>query len=308
MTRPVAAAPRQLGTALWGNAWLLLSLTMLFWAGNAVVGRAVAGAVPPVTLAFWRWTGALVFVIGFAWPHLRRDRVTLLQHWRLMLVLSATGIACFNVMLYTGLRTTTVLNGVLVQSAMPLIVILWASVLLREHPSWRQISGVAISLAGVAAIAAHGDLSALRELSFNDGDLWILAGLVIYSFYTALLRWRPAVHPLSFLATTFILGVLILLPFYAWEARSGAAISGGISSYLAILYTMIFPSLIAYLCFNRGVELIGPGPAGQSAHLVPVFGCLLAVLFLGESFLVFHAVGIALIAAGILLASLNMRA
>jgi len=205
------------------------------------------------------------------------------------------------------LRTTTALNGVLVQSAMPLIVIVWAVILLGEKPTARQIGGVAISLIGVAVIAAHGDLSALRSLSFNDGDLWILGGLVIYSFYTALLRRRPQVHPFSFLACTFIIGVLILLPFYLWERNTGLLITGGVSSYLAILYTMIFPSLIAYLCFNRGVELIGPGHAGQSAHLVPVFGSILAVVFLGEAFRLFHAIGIALIAAGILLASLRTQ-
>jgi len=268
------------------------------------VGRAVAGAVPPVTLAFWRWTGAFVFVIGFAWPHLQRDRGTLLRQWRIMLVLSATGIACFNVMLYTGLKTTTALNGVLVQSSMPLIVILWAIVLLKERPTTRQMAGVLISLVGVATIAAHGSVTALLRFSFNEGDLWILGGMVIYSFYTALLRRRPAVHPLSFLAVTFFLGALMLLPLYLWERGSGQLITGGAPSYLAILYTMVLPSLVAYLCFNRGVELIGPSHAGQSAHLVPVFGALLAVVFLGETFYPYHAVGMAFIAVGILLASL----
>jgi drug/metabolite transporter (DMT)-like permease len=294
----------RLGAVFWRNAWLLLTCTALFWAGNAVVGRAVAGAVPPVTLAFWRWTGAFVFVLGFAWPHLRRDKKTLLRQWRMMLVLSATGIACFNVMLYTGLKTTTALNGVLAQSSMPLIVILWAIVLLKEKPTMRQMAGVLVSLIGVAAIAAHGSMEALLLLSFNTGDLWILGGMVIYSFYTALLRRRPAVHPLSFLAVTFFMGALMLLPLYLWERGSGQFITGGAESYLAIFYTMVFPSLLAYLCFNRGVELIGPGHAGQSSHLVPVFGVLLAVVFLGETFYPYHAAGVALITVGILLASL----
>ena len=295
---------QRLAAFFWRNAWPLLTCTALFWAGNAVVGRAVAGAVPPITLAFWRWTGAFVFVLGPAWPHLRRDYETLLRQWRMMLLLSATGIACFNAMLYTGLKTTTALNGVLVQSSMPLIVILWAVVLLNEKPTMRQMLGVLVSLIGVAAIAAHGSMAVLLRLSFNQGDLWILGGMVIYSFYTALLRRRPAVHPLSFLAVTFFLGALMLLPLYLWERGSGQLITGGVPSYLAIFYTMVFPSLVAYLCFNRGVELIGPGHAGQSAHLVPVFGALLAVVFLGETFYAYHAAGVALITVGILLASL----
>jgi len=288
---------------LWGNAWLLLSCTATFWAGNAIIGRAVAGLVPPATLSFWRWTGAFCIVLGFAWERLRADWPVVRRHWAMMLLLSTTGIACFNIMLYTGLRTTTALNGVLMQSSQPLIVILWAILLLRDIPTWRQMAGVAVSLVGVAAIASHGDVGSLARLTLNPGDVWILCGCVIYALYTALLRFRPKVHPLSFLAVTFCVGAMMILPFMLAERMAGEVITGGVPSYLAIGYTMIFPSLLAYLCFNRGVELIGPSRAGQSSHLVPVFGVLLAVLLLGEKFFGYHALGIVLIGTGILLAS-----
>ena len=293
----------RLAAAVWGNAWLLLCCTTLFWAGNAVVGRAVVGAVPPATLSFWRWAGACLIVLGFAWTHLRRDRPVLLHHWPRMLVLALTGVACFNIMLYTGLQTTTALNGVLMQSSQPLLVYLWVVPLLREFPTPRQMVGVVASLVGVALIATHGDLAALASLAINRGDAWILTGCVIYALYIVLLRWRPAVHPLSFLAVTFGLGALMVAPFMVAEHVAGVVITGGVTSYVAIAYTMIFPSLIGYLCFNRGVQLIGPGLAGQASHLVPVFGVLLAVTLLGEVFYAFHAVGMALIAVGIFLAS-----
>jgi len=289
---------------LWGNAWLLLCCTTTFWAGNAIIGRAVAGLVPPATLSFWRWTGAFCIVLGFAWEHLRADWPVVKRHWRMMLLLSATGIACFNVMLYTGLQTTTALNGVLMRSSQPLLVILWAVLLLREIPTGRQIVGVAVSLAGVAAIASHGDVGSLARLTLNPGDVWILGGCVIYALYTALLRWRPKMHPLSFLAVTFFIGAVMILPVMLMERADGQVITGGVPAYLALGYTMIFPSLLAYLCFNRGVELIGPSRAGQSSHLVPVFGVLLAVVLLGERFYGYHALGIVLIGTGILLASL----
>jgi drug/metabolite transporter (DMT)-like permease len=290
---------------LWQSAWALLILGNLFWAGNIVLGRGIAGQVPPVALAYWRWTGAFLVAFGFAWPHLRRDWPLLLQHWKLMLLLAATGIASFNTMSYIGLTSTTALNVLLLQSAMPLIIIVWAFALFRERPSVRQAAGIALSLLGVATIAAHGSLQSLASLQVNRGDVWILVAMVIYGIYCVMLRRRPAVNPLSFLVVAMGIGSCMMLPFMLWEAAQGATVHGGLSSYLAIAYTAIFPSFIAYLFFNRGVELVGAALAGQSMHLMPLFGSVLAILFLGEAFHAYHAAGIALIAAGILLASVR---
>jgi drug/metabolite transporter (DMT)-like permease len=290
---------------LWQSAWTLLILGNLFWAGNIVLARGIAGQVPPVALAYWRWTGAFLVAVGFAWPHLRRDFPLLLRHWKLMLLLAATGIASFNTMSYIGLTSTTALNVLLLQSAMPLIIIVWAFVLFRERPSVRQASGVALSLLGVATIAAHGSLQSLASLQVNRGDVWILVAMVIYGVYCVMLRHRPAVHPLSFLVAAMGIGSCMMLPFMLWEAVQGATVHGGLPSYLAIAYTAIFPSFIAYLFFNRGVELVGAALAGQSMHLMPLFGSILAILFLGEAFHAYHAAGIALIAVGILLASVK---
>src|ERR1700761_2937056 len=155
---------------IWNSAWTLLVLANLFWAGNIVLGRGVAGMVPPVTLAWCRWTGAFCIALTFAWPLLRRDLPTLLRQWRLMLVLSATGIATYNTMCYIGLNSTTALNVLLLQSAMPLVIIVWAFVLFRDRPSLRQSAGVGVSLAGVAVIAARGSWEVLMHLQINPGD------------------------------------------------------------------------------------------------------------------------------------------
>jgi drug/metabolite transporter (DMT)-like permease len=289
--------------SLWYSAWGLLVAANLFWAGNIVLGRGMAGQVPPVALAYWRWTGAFIIAVGFAWPRLRADLPVMMRHWRMMLVLSATGIACYNTMSYIGLTSTTALNVLLLQSASPLIIIVWAFALFREIPTPRQTLGVLVSLAGVAAIAGHGSWQVLAHLRLNRGDIWVLAALVISGFYFASLRRRPAVHPLSFLVAAMGLGSLMMLPFMLWEFAAGARIVGGLPSYLGIAYTAVLPSFVAYLFFNRGVELIGAGPAGQSMHLMPLFGSVLAVLFLHEKFQAYHVCGIVLIAAGILLAS-----
>jgi drug/metabolite transporter (DMT)-like permease len=261
--------------------------------------------VPPIALAYWRWTGAFLIAFGFAWPSLKQDLGILLRHWRMMLLLSATGIACYNTMAYIGLTGTTALNVLLLQSAGPLIIILWAFALFGDRPASWQAAGVALSLAGVATIAAHGSLDALLALSLNRGDVWILAAMVIYGIYAAMFRRRPATHPLSFLVATMGIGSLMILPFYVWETAQGGRIEGGAPSWLAMAYIAVFPSFIAYLFFNRGIELIGAARAGQSWHLMPVFGSILAVVFLGETFYAYHAIGIAMIAGGIVLASVR---
>ena len=289
--------------SIWQSAWALLITANLFWAGNIVLARALAGHVPPITLAYWRWTGAFIVAVGFAWPRLKSDLPVLLRHWKIMMLLAATGIASYNTMSYIGLTTTTALNVLLLQSASPLIIIIWAYVLYRETPTPRQTCGVLLSLAGVAAIAAHGSLRQLADLHLNHGDLWVLAALLIYGAYCVVLRKRPAVHPLSFLVATIGIGSCMMLPFMLIEYASGARIEGGLPPYLGIAYTAVLPSFVAYLFFNRGVELIGAGPAGQSMHLMPLFGSVLAVLFLHEQFQLYHVAGIAMIAAGIALAS-----
>ena len=170
----------------------MLVLANLFWAGNIVLGRGVAGMVPPIALAYWRWTGAFLVAVGFAWPYLRRMRRSLLRHWRMMLLLSATGIATYNTMSYIGLTSTTALNVLLLQSAGPLIIIIWAFALFGERPTLWQSAGVLLSLIGVAVIAAHGSLETLLHLTLNRGDVWILVAMVIYGIYAAMFRVRPA--------------------------------------------------------------------------------------------------------------------
>ncbi|MGH7152986.1 MAG: DMT family transporter, partial [Acetobacteraceae bacterium] len=203
-------------TRLWHAAWPILALANLLWAGNIVLARGIAGDVPPVALAYWRWTGAFCIALPFAWNQLRRDAPILLRHWRIMLVLSATGIASFNTLSYIALNHTTALNVLLLQSAMPLIILLWAFALFGERPRPRQALGVLVSLAGVTAIAARGSFEVLLHLRLNEGDAIIMVAMAIYGAYCVLFRYRPLVSPLSFLTTAMGIGSCMMLPFYLW--------------------------------------------------------------------------------------------
>ena len=305
MTRLVTDGPGGLLKKLWESAYLLLGLTVLFWAGNAIVGRAAHGVVPPMALAFWRWLMAWLVVMPMSWPHLRRDWPELLRRWKIVVLLGVTGVASFGAFLYWGLQFTTAVNGVLLQSAIPPMVLLAAFVLFRERAGLGQMAGVALSLGGVLVIITEGHPLRVAQLALNIGDGAVLCGVALYAIYAPLLRLRPKVHPLSLLASTFAVAAVAILPFYVAELASGRLMTATPGAFLAIAFVAILPSVASYLFFNRGVELIGAARAGQFTHLMPIFGAILAVLLLHEPLHLFHLFGLALIGAGILAASLR---
>lgn len=288
--------------ALWKRAYPLLTVTALFWAGNSIVGRAARDLVPPAALSFWRWTFALLLLLPLAWPHLRRDWPVLRANWPIVALLGALAIGSFNILLYTGLQSTTALNSMLIQSAQPALVLIAGALVMGDRTSLRQVAGVLISLAGVLAIIARGDPAMLWGLRLNIGDAIISVAVLIWALYSVLLRRRPVVHPLSFLAASMVVGIAVIAPVYAHELWSGRLIVPAMESALAIAYVSIFPSFLAYLFFNRGVELIGSAATGQYMNVMPLMGAGLAMLFLGEALHLFHVAGLALIVAGILVA------
>lgn len=295
--------PRSWLGALADEPRFLMLLPGLFWAGNAIVARSVAGEIPPIGLAFWRWTVAAALVLPLAWPHLRRDAAVMANAWPAMLLLSALGIAIFNTLLYISAQTTTAINIVMLQTAMPIVVVIATFLIFRETLTGRQAMGVVASLAGALTLISHGDPAVLLHLDFKRGDLWMLAAVVSYAVYTALLRLRPPVHGLSFACASFAIGAVLLLPFYVVETLLVRPVPVSIDAVAAVGYVAVFASILAYLAFNRTVELLGANTAGLVVHLVPVFGTVLAVLLLGEKLHAYHGLGIALIALGLWLAT-----
>ena len=294
---------RRGGNWLFDQPYLLLSLTSLFWAGNTVIGRLVVGHVPPITLAFVRWGGAFAVLLPFAFTHLIRDWPLIRRHAGLMLLLAVTGFSVYNTLAYYGLQYTTAINGLLLQSIGPLFVALWSFVLFRDRLTLRQTAGICVSLTGVVVIVCHGSLAILLGIAFNRGDLMFVVALLIYAFYAAMLRNRPAIHPLSFLAFGMGVGALVLVPPMVAELASGKTFILDAESVLSFAFICIFPSLLGYLFLNRGIELIGANRAAPFIHLVPVFGSVLAIVLLGERFELYHAVGYALVFAGITVAT-----
>ena len=281
------------------NPYLLLTLANLFWAGNWVVGRAFREDVPPLALSFWRWVIALGLLLPFAWPHLRRDKSALIAAWPWLLLFGALGTGCYNALAYMGLQHTTAINGLLLNSFVPIMIVSLSWLLLGRKLGVRESLGIAVSLTGVVAIVVRGDPSALLDLALNVGDLWVLGSVVAWSAYTLLLPHRPDVHPFSFLTAITIVGLVVLAPVYVWELSSGRHIVPTPASLLGIAYTGIFPAFLGYIFWNRGVAEVGPSRAGLFMHLIPAFGILLSIVFLSEQPRPYHLIGIGLIFSGI---------
>ena len=293
-------APRpSLAARLWASPYLLLTLVALFWAGNAVVGRAARDLVPPFTLALARWSGALLLLAPFAWRTVLADAARLKVHWRIVLLLGLLGVAAFNALLYSGLHYTTATNSLLIQAAIPPLIAAFAFALFRDLTNRRQIAAIALSMTGVVIVVCQGDLNVLLHLKIGLGDGLILIASAAWALYTVLLRKRPAVHPLSFLACTFAIAVAAMAPLAVLEAAQGRAVTWGAPTLGAMAYVAVFPSLVAYLLYTRGVDLIGPARAGQFVNLLPLFGAMLSVLLLGEALHGYHLLGGLFIVGGI---------
>jgi drug/metabolite transporter (DMT)-like permease len=295
-----AASP---GSWLANQPYLLLSITALCWAGNAIVGRLAAGHIPPVTLSFLRWTFAFLIILPFAWKHLKRDWGAIRRHLGTMIVLSVTGIGAFNTLQYWALEHTQALNTLLLQSAGPLFVAIWSLILLGVRLTLAQAGGIVLSMTGVLVILLHGDLTALTSIAFNKGDIIFTVALVIFGLYSVLTLKRPNIHGLSFVGFTFGCGAACLIPLWIWELFSRPVMQLDTANLLSLFYVAVFPSTLAYLCFNRGVQLIGANRAAPFFHVVPLFGSAMAIVFLGERPQLFHIIGFALVLTGVFVAS-----
>jgi len=285
--------------------YLLLILTTLFWAGNFVLARAIHLDMQPFTLAFLRWSLALVLIAPWWLPRAWRLRQLLKDNLPVLFLQGLLGIACFNTLIYFGVQYTQASNAMLMQSAVPLMILLLGALFFSERASSRQWLGVVLSLSGVLVLVSRGQLEVLTGFAFNEGDLWIFLAMLTWSFYTISLRWRPkGLDGLTFFGFSVLVGIVVLFPLMLWEQGGELSIPTTEPFLLTVLYMAIFPSILSFLFWNLGVERLGAPTAGLFIHLMPMFGLLLATVFLGESLGLYHLVGILLIFAGLYIAIL----
>jgi drug/metabolite transporter (DMT)-like permease len=281
------------------TAYLLMTLTALFWGGNFIIGGAATGVIPPLTLAWARWTGAALLILPFVWRHLRADWPEIRRHAGFIALLGCLGAGLFNTLQYVALTSMTAVTGSVINSAGPVIIAVACWLIVGDRLRLTQVLGIGISLGGVLAVVARGDVTHLPALGQSVGEIIMLIGLVAWGVYTALLRFRPRIHWLSFAACTYVVASLINTPLMLWEVASGAAPPLTISVILSVSYVAIFPSLISYHLFNLAVESIGGARASAFFHITPIMTALLAFAFLGETLQLYHVIGFALIIGGV---------
>jgi drug/metabolite transporter (DMT)-like permease len=288
-------------SAVLAQPYLLLAFAPLCWAGNMIVGRAVRGEIPPLSLNWWRWAVAVAVLLAFTAPALGRQRALLARHWKLVVFLAATGIAGFHSCVYVGLTQTTAVNSALIVGMGPALIVPLARILLGERITRLQALGVAVSSVGAVTVIVQGDISVLLGLDFNGGDLWLLLASTLWATYSVLLKRKPAEMDVMALTTAVMLvGVVLTTPLYLWEMSRGLIVPFSLESAAAIGYVGLFAGVLAYIAWNRGVSMVGPNKGGLFLHLLPVYGAGLAALILGERLHLYHMVGFALILTGLI--------
>ncbi|MEA1080358.1 DMT family transporter [Marinobacter qingdaonensis] len=288
-----------------GLAYVGLVLTPLFWAGNAVVARGTVDAIPPLSMAFWRWVIALAILLPFGLPGIWRHRQIIRQRLGSMLALATFSVGAFNSLLYLAANTTTATNIALINATIPIFVALMSWLLLGDRTRPIQALGIALAVTGIVTVVARGDLAVLTGLQAQPGDLIMVAAVFSWGLFSVLLRRQAVPLPaLTFLTTQILLGVLVILPFYLTDLL---AFSGGFelsgATLAPLLYFAIFPGILAYAFWNHGVHAIGPSRAAIFMYLTPVFASILAGIFLGETLGRFHVIGGLLILSGLILAT-----
>jgi len=285
--------------------YVMLTFCALFWAGSSVVGRHIAGEIPPLALNFWRWLFAFLIVLTWTGGELYRNRALVLAKWKYISFLALSSSIGFGALHYIALQYTTAINGALFQGLMSICILISALLILGDRFGGRESIGVILGFGGVAFIVTRGDPDVLRALSFNIGDIILLLATMSYSVYAVFLRRAPPeLSSSALMAGMFGFATLYMLPLWLFEVFVlDRSMPVNVTAAWSVGFMTIGPSVLAQIFRAFAVSRVGPGRAGYFIYLAPVFGVILAVSLLGEQFRWFHAVGIALIFTGIWLAT-----
>jgi len=286
---------------------ILLIIATILWGGNFVIGRAVATEISPFTLAFLRWSVALLFFYPFIHKTLARDLPLIRKSWPIVIAMSLTGVAAFNTLVYVGLHYTTAINASLMNATTPILIFILSFLFLKIRLTKIQVIGALISLLGVLSIISNGSIKTLLQLSFNKGDLIVFVAIICWSVYSLLVKqYAQSLPGNTTFFITIVIGTIMLLPFFMYDITSATStVHWSFQTVGAIFYTGIFASIVAFLFWNTGVVRIGPNSAGIFLNFIPVFATVFAVLFIGETLHISQAIGGALAIFGVFLSTRN---
>lgn len=279
--------------------YILIAFAVIFWSANFVLGRLVSSEIEPMQLALFRWALVLILLLPYIFMNKNNIFKIIKENLLILLILSFLGVTGFNTILYFGLHDTTATNSLLINSSIPILIIVLNTIFTKEHISKQQILGVILSTLGVVFLVIKGDISNLINFEFNKGDFWVILSSITWASYCILVKYKPSkLKAFEFISIITLLGFIMLLAIYF---ILGNKLSFDFSSrvYTSVLYMAIFPSIISYYLWNRGISEIGANKTGQFTHIMPISGSIMAYIFLKESLEMFHLYGIIFIACGI---------
>jgi drug/metabolite transporter (DMT)-like permease len=291
------------------SAYIFLILATLFWSGNFIVGKAASFfEIPPFSLNFYRWAFAWLILAPFTLKEIIQKKEHILENIKLILVLGITSITIFNSIVYYSLNFTQVISGVLMISTIPVMIIFFSWIFKIEKTNSYQILGVIFSLMGVTIIVTKADMDILINLNFNKGDLWMVVAMFSWAIYSALLRKKKFdLSQASLLEVIISAGLILLLPAYLIEKSFGYELNVNLPFVLTLSYVVLFPGLASFICWIKGITIIGPNRAGIFLHLMPIFSTVLAILIFKEQFMNYHLFGAMFIMSGIFLSSKKVK-
>ena len=304
MTSPVDAAPRQENSRSIAVGYGALIMASLLWAGTGIAGKAVFDRISPAGMAFLMWAGGASIGWMLAGREVLAKWSNIMMAWKVVLAIGCLSTSTFFFLVFHAFQNTTANTHAVLNSSVPVWVLLINWILYSRAPKGREIIGFLLSITGVAAIIFRGDIANVIGLRLNAADLLILVAMLLWSFHIFLLPYRPMLSPMAFLAVTGTIGALVVAPFYAWDLARGIAHPVfTLPVFVSIFYVVILRTVLATIVFNIGVDRLGAVRSAPFTHLVPVFGTIGAYFLLGEPVYWYHAIGLALVLAGIIVAN-----
>ncbi|WP_171016899.1 DMT family transporter [Pseudalkalibacillus caeni] len=287
------------------SPYLLLVLAALFWGGNFSVGKALVSVMPPVTMSTIRWSVSFLLFLPLAYRDVSNNKETLRRNWKAVLGLAVTGIAMFNALAYLSMEYTTSINASLMNAMAPVVIVVLSVIYLKDRFNAVQLSGILLSIAGVIWIITRGDISRIIHFSFNPGDLIMVVAVSAWGAYSVMMKKFGGRLPgRGTFLLTMLVGIICLLPFTVYELitlESPLVLEP--LNYLQLAYISVFPSVLAFLCWNKGLLAVGPSKASVYLNLIVVFVALFGIIFLDERLYSFQIIGGILVVAGVYLSN-----
>ena len=291
------------------KAYVMLVCASLFWAGNFMVGKfAFLTEIPPLSLVFYRWLLVWIILLPFTYKEIIEYKETILNNLPLLFFLGLTSVGLFNSFTYLSLIHTQVINASLFNTAIPAIIILLCFLFKIEKTNKFQILGLIISVGGILAIITKLKLEILLSLSFNNGDLIMIGGVITWGVYSTLLKKKKFTLPLLTLVHVICtFGLISVFPQFLYELSNGQVINFDTNLVYTLIFLALFPSIGSYYCWAGAVSIIGANRAGISLSLIPLFGSIMAITIYEETFQFFHLIGAIMIILGLFLSNKEIK-